>query len=97
MILRVLSDDGRHGYGIARRIEQLTDGALTVQEGSLYPALHRLEKKAYIRSEWDVGETKRRMKVYSLTEAGADQLNDEIESWELVSNAVNVLIKRAQA
>lgn len=95
LILRVLLSEPRHGYGIARRIEQISKDALSVQQGSLYPALHRLEKKAFIRSQWQDGPTGKPVKVYSLTEAGKQQLGEEMSHWEMVSAAVNLILKNA--
>ncbi|EDY81725.1 transcriptional regulator, PadR family, putative [Verrucomicrobiia bacterium DG1235] len=95
LILRVLSTKPNHGYGIARRIEQISSEVLSVQQGSLYPALHRLEKKAFIQSEWRTGETSKPIRTYTLTSAGEAYLADEISNWELFSAAVNVIIKEA--
>lgn len=97
LVLRVLSLQELHGYGIARRIEQLSDGALTVQEGSLYPALHRLERKGFIQSEWKIGESKRRMKAYLLSSVGKEQLETELSNWDTVSRAVNTLLANTKA
>jgi len=95
LILRVLSSGPKHGYGIARRIEQITDDVLSVQQGSLYPALHRLEKKAFIQSEWMDGVTSKPVKTYTLTKAGESELHEEISNWEIVSAAVNLVLKKA--
>lgn len=95
LILRVLLSEPRHGYGIARRIEEISKDALSVQQGSLYPALHRLEKKVFIQSEWREGPTKKPVKVYALTNAGKAQLEAETSHWELVSAAVNLVLKHA--
>ena len=95
LILRVISNEPKHGYGIARRIEQISDSVLNVQQGSLYPALHRLEKKAFIQSEWQTGESNKPIKLYSLTKDGERQLQAEVAHWELISAAVNTVIKEA--
>ncbi|MFT4586974.1 MAG: PadR family transcriptional regulator PadR [Candidatus Binatia bacterium] len=95
MILRVLNSEPRHGYGIARRIENISDDVLSVQQGSLYPALHRLEKRAFIQSEWQMGASNKPVKIYSLTPAGKRQLDEEANHWELVSAAVNRVLKNA--
>ena len=95
LILRVISNEPKHGYGIARRIEQISDSALNVQQGSLYPALHRLEKKAFIQSEWLTGETNKPIKMYTLTKDGQRQLKEEVANWKLISAAVNTVIKEA--
>ena len=95
LILRVVSAGPIHGYGIARRIEQISQDVLTVQQGSLYPALHRLEKKSYIHSNWQTGETKKPIKMYTLTKDGVKQLEEEKKHWENVSNAVNLVLENA--
>ncbi|MGB0578157.1 MAG: PadR family transcriptional regulator [Limisphaerales bacterium] len=95
LILRVLLTEPRHGYGIARRIGEISEDALSVQQGSLYPALHRLEKKAFIQSEWREGPSKKPVKIYSLTSVGKEQLEEETSHWETVSAAVNLILKHA--
>lgn len=95
LILRVISNEPKHGYGIARRIEQISEATLNVQQGSLYPALHRLEKKAFIKSEWLVGETNKPIKMYTLTKDGQRQLQEEVAHWKLISAAVNTVINEA--
>ena len=95
LILRVVSVEPIHGYGIARRIEQISNDILSVQQGSLYPALHRLEKKSYIKSVWQTGETGKAIKMYTLTKDGAKQLDAEKKHWENVSNAVNLVLENA--
>jgi transcriptional regulator len=71
-----------NGYALARRIEQVSDNLLTLNQGSIYPALIRLQQKGWIRGKWDVSETKRKVKLYSLTRAGAKQLQMEVGEWE---------------
>ncbi len=95
LILRVVSSGSKHGYGIARRIEQISDDILNVQQGSLYPALHRLEKKSFIKAEWQTGETNKPIKMYTLTKEGESQLKEEVAHWKLVSAAVNTVISKA--
>lgn len=95
LILRVVSAGPIHGYGIARRIQQISEDVLTVQQGSLYPALHRLEKKSFIQSDWQTGETKKPIKMYELTKDGKRQLEEEKEHWFKVSMAVNAVLKEA--
>jgi PadR family transcriptional regulator, regulatory protein PadR len=95
LILRVISAGTIHGYGIARRIQQISQDVLTVQQGSLYPALHRLEKKSFIHSDWQTGETKKPIKMYELTKDGEKQLEEEKEHWQRVSMAVNTVLREA--
>ncbi len=95
LVLRVLSAGSLHGYGIAKRIEQISDEALSIQKGSLYPALHRLEGRALIKAEWVLRDEKRASKVYSLTQAGKSQLEAELEQWNAFTSAVNSVIREA--
>ncbi|QXD23612.1 PadR family transcriptional regulator [Opitutia bacterium ISCC 51] len=95
LILRVISAGPIHGYGIARRIQQISHDVLTVQQGSLYPALHRLEKKSFIQSDWQTGETKKPIKMYALTKDGEKQLEEEKAHWMNVSMAVNLVLEKA--
>jgi PadR family transcriptional regulator len=88
LILQALSWGAAHGYGIARRIEQATDDALAVGEGTLYPALHRLEERGWIKASWGASETNRRAKYYSLTKAGRVQLRAEVDEWRRYAKAV---------
>ncbi len=89
MILRVLETGGsNHGYGIARRIRQMSDEVLIVEEGSLYPALHRLEKRGFLRSDWRPSENNRRAKYYSLTGDGHEKLRTETDLWRDLSTAI---------
>lgn len=89
LILKTLSHGPRHGYAIARWLEDETDEALRVEEGSLYPALYRMEKKGLLRSEWGVSELERRAKFYHLTPKGRARLDAEIEAWQAFSGAVS--------
>jgi transcriptional regulator len=88
LILQALRWGAAHGYGIARWIEQATDDALAVGEGTLYPALHRLEERGWIKASWGASETNRRAKYYSLTKAGRVQLRAEIDEWRRYAKAV---------
>jgi transcriptional regulator len=88
LILKTLSPGAMHGWGIAQRIQQLSQDVLEVNQGSLYPALHRLEQKGWITAEWGSSENNRRARFYTLTRAGRQQLADETEGWERFSAAV---------
>ena len=88
LILKTLSIGSNHGYGVARRIRQVSDEVLRVEEGSLYPALHRLERRGLIRAEWRRSETNRRAKYYELTAAGRKQLTASEAHWNRLSGAV---------
>jgi PadR family transcriptional regulator PadR len=92
LILRIVSLEPSHGYGIAQRIQQISRDVLQVQQGSLYPALHRLENKHLLASEWKASETGRDAKFYKLTAAGRKQLKDETESWERLTGAVGLIL-----
>jgi transcriptional regulator len=89
LILKTLSWGPAHGYGIASWIEEVTDDALRVEEGSLYPALHRMERKGWVEPEWGVSENNRRAKYYRLTAAGERALRAERESWTRLVDAVD--------
>lgn len=89
LILKALAGEPRHGYGVARWLEERTDKVLSVEEGSLYPALYRLEKRGWIEAEWGVSELGRRAKFYGLTPPGRNQLAAEVRQWERFSNAVS--------
>jgi transcriptional regulator len=88
LVLKTLSWGPRHGYAIARWIEQVTDDVLRVEEGSLYPALHRLEKRGWIEAEWGTSENNRRAKYYRLTTRGRAQLRAELSAWETFAAAM---------
>jgi len=81
LILKTLSTGSMHGYRIARIIEQQTDDVLSIEEGSLYPALFRLDRRGLIKSKWGISETKRRAKFYQLTKKGTKQLDDDESNW----------------
>src|SRR5215475_8073188 len=95
LILRTLAVEPMHGWAIARRIQQASQDVLQVTQGALYPALHRLEQQAWLRSEWRETETGREAKFYSLTRAGRAQLEKELAQWERLSNAVGLVIRTA--
>jgi transcriptional regulator len=86
MVLKTLESMGPlHGYGIARRIEQVSDDALTLNQGTIYPALLRLEQRGWIKSEWGTSESNRRAKFYSLSRIGRKQIEKETENWERIA------------
>ena len=95
LILRTMALEPMHGWAIAQRIQQISKDVLQVQQGSLYPALHRLEHKGLIRAEWGPSENKRRAKFYSLTKAGRKQLEEERASWERLAAAVTQILETA--
>jgi transcriptional regulator len=95
LVLKTLSRGALHGYAIANRILQISNDILRVEEGSLYPALHRMEQAGWIRAEWKPSETGRRAKYYSLTAAGRKQLAAEEENWERLTRAVAALLRFA--
>jgi PadR family transcriptional regulator, regulatory protein PadR len=88
LVLKTLSPGAMHGWGISQRIQQLSEDVLEVNQGSLYPALHRLEEKGWISAEWGSSENNRRARFYSLTRLGRRQLAEETESWERFAAAV---------
>ncbi|MCA9185328.1 MAG: PadR family transcriptional regulator [Pirellulaceae bacterium] len=92
LVLRALSCSARHGYDIARWIEESSADALEVEEGSLYPALHRMERKGWISAEWGQSAANRRAKFYKLTRAGRAQLTVEIREWELLVRAISQVL-----
>ena len=93
LILQILSLEPAHGYGIARRLEQISRSVVQVNQGSLYPALHRLEQKKWLRAEWKESETGREAKFYFLTPAGRRQLAIEKDSWARLSGAVKLIFE----
>src|SRR5262245_23963748 len=92
LILKTISLEPQHGWAIAKRIEQVSNEALQITQGALYPALHRLEQQGWARSEWRVTEGGRDAKFYRLTKAGRIQLQKELEQWERLSGAVALVI-----
>lgn len=95
LILKTISLEPKHGWAIAKRIQQISNEVLQVQQGSLYPALHRLEQQGWIRGEWRETETGRVAKFYALTVAGETQLEREMESWTRLSSAINLVVEGA--
>lgn len=94
LILQTLSCGPMHGWGVAQRIQQVSENALQIGQGSLYPALYRLEYKGWIRSGWGISENNRRAKFYSLTATGRRQLETELESWDRLSAAIGLVLGR---
>jgi PadR family transcriptional regulator, regulatory protein PadR len=95
LILKTIARDPLHGWAISKRIQELSDDVLAVQQGSLYPALHRLEHQGWITADWKPTELGRTAKFYSLTREGRQQLERELETWDRLSSAVRLLLKRA--
>jgi PadR family transcriptional regulator, regulatory protein PadR len=93
LILRSLSTGANHGYGIATRIHQLSDDVLKVEEGSLYPALYRMEEQGLIDSEWHITENNRRAKFYKLTRKGRTAAQAEVDGWLRLSSAVTKVLR----
>jgi PadR family transcriptional regulator len=97
LILKTLSLEPKHGWAIAKRIQQISRDVLQVQQGSLYPALHRLEQQGWIRAKWAETETGRQAKFYSLTAAGRKQLDQETANWRRLSAAIDSVIQHSEA
>ena len=95
LILKTLSRHSMHGYGIAQNIHASVDDVLKVEDGSLYPALYRMEERGWISSEWGLSENNRRAKFYRLTRAGRRQLADQSSNWERISRAVTKILQTA--
>jgi PadR family transcriptional regulator, regulatory protein PadR len=95
LILKILAREPMHGYGVVQRIQQVSDDALRVEEGSLYPALHRMEQADWISSGWKATESGRRAKYYKLTAAGRRQLAQEQKNWSRVTGAVAKVLRFA--
>jgi len=94
LILQTLAAGPMHGWGVAQRIQQVSKDVLQIGQGSLYPALHRLEYKGWIQSDWGNSENNRKAKFYSLTATGREQLETEVETWERLSEAVGLVLGR---
>ena len=88
LILRVLALEPQHGWGISERLQQISSDVLQVQQGSLYPALHRLERRGWIKARWGNSENNRRAKYYELTQSGRHQLKEETDAWESLAAAI---------
>jgi transcriptional regulator len=93
LILKTVSIEPRHGWAIAKRIQIISGDVLQVQQGSLYPALHRLEQQGWIKAKWSESETGRQAKFYSLTAAGRKQLESETANWARLSDAINMVVQ----
>ena len=96
LILKITALGPIHGYGIAQRIQQISRDFFQLQQGSLYPALHRLEDRGWLKAEWKVTETGREGKFYSLTRIGRKQLRSEVENWERLTGAVALILQTAE-
>jgi PadR family transcriptional regulator PadR len=95
LVLRALQLEPMHGWGITERIEQWSESVLQLGQGTLYPALYRLERQGLVRSEWKVTENNRRARYYSLTRDGRRQLTDELSQWRRMSRAIDMVIAAA--
>ena len=95
LILKALQHDPRHGLGIADRIQQMSKDILHVEQGSLYPALYRLEAQGWIKAKWGVSDNNRKAKFYKLTVAGRKQMVEETSNWEKLSRAINLIVTPA--
>jgi PadR family transcriptional regulator, regulatory protein PadR len=93
LILKAVANEPQHGWAVAQRIQQVSNDVLQIGQGSLYPALHRLEYKGWIRAQWGASENNRKARFYSLTAAGRKQLNSELENWNRLSGAVNLVLQ----
>ncbi|MEZ4455346.1 MAG: PadR family transcriptional regulator [Gemmatimonadales bacterium] len=95
LVLQTLSQGSLHGYAIGQQIEQLSDSVLSAEQGSLYPALERLQKKGWVRSKWGITPTGRRARYYTITAAGRTQLGEAIDSLDRMMLAINRVLRRA--
>ncbi len=96
LILKIVALDPNHGYAIAQRLRQISKDFFTVHQGSLYPALHRLEDRGWLHAEWRDTDTGREAKFYALTKKGRKQLETEVLGWEQLSNAVALILKAVE-
>jgi transcriptional regulator len=96
LVLKIVALEPAHGYGIAHRIQQISRAVLQVQQGSLYPALHRLEKRGWLKADWRPSETGREAKFYSLTRVGRKQLEAETANWDRLAGAVELIMRTAE-
>jgi PadR family transcriptional regulator PadR len=96
LILKIVALGAIHGYGIAQRIRQISKDVLQVQQGSLYPALHRLEKRGWLKAEWGEAESGHEAKFYTLTKLGRRQLGTEEANWDRLSAAVAMILRTAE-
>ena len=95
LILRTLQNESKHGWDIAEKIEQISEKVLRINQGSLYPALHRLEHQGWIKAEWGISELGRRARFYRLTAAGRKQLEAESKDWDRMTEAINRVLRMA--
>jgi transcriptional regulator len=96
LILKIVALGPNHGYAIAQRLRQISNDFFTVHQGSLYPALHRLEDRGWLQADWRDTDTGREAKFYSLTRKGRKQLESEVLGWEQISNAVALILKAVE-
>jgi len=96
LILKVVALGPTHGYAIAQRLQQMSGDVLQVQQGSLYPALHRLEKRRWLKAEWAASDTGREARFYSLTRLGRQQLDEQRANWDRLSAAVSGILRTAE-
>jgi len=96
LILKIAALGPIHGYAISQRMQQISRDVLQVQQGSLYPALHRLENRGWLRAEWHASESGRDAKFYSLTRAGRKQLETETAQWERMAEAIRLILRTAE-
>jgi transcriptional regulator len=95
LILKAIALDPQHGWAISERIHQISNNVLQVNQGSLYPALHRLERRGWIKAEWDVSDNNRRAKYYELTKKGRKQLEQQTDAWRTLTAAIGLLLDHA--
>ncbi len=93
LVLKAIANEPQHGWAIAQRIQQVSNNVLQVGQGSLYPALHRLEYKGWIHAEWGASENNRKARYYSLTAAGRKQLQAELANWDRLAGAINLVLQ----
>jgi PadR family transcriptional regulator PadR len=93
LILKTLSLEAKHGWAIGKRIQQVSKDALQVQQGSLYPALYRLERQGWVKAEWRTTETGRKAKFYALTASGRRRLTHEVATWARLSSAIDLIVR----
>ena len=96
LVLKIVALGPIHGYAIAQRLQQMSSSVVQVQQGSLYPALHRLEKRKWLKAEWAATETGREARFYTLTRVGRQQLAEQRESWERLSAAISGILQTAE-
>ncbi|MGA7521220.1 MAG: PadR family transcriptional regulator [Acidobacteriaceae bacterium] len=94
LILKAVAPEPQHGWAIAQRIQLVSENVLQIGQGSLYPALHRLEYKGWIRAQWGSSENNRRARFYALTAAGRRQLEAELANWDRLASAINLVLAR---